>query len=81
MWAPYVNRTGSYAGVAFNTSSGDPDAGYDNTTPIRSPITGLWPGDGVTPHKGTVDGTHPSALIHAQIAADLQTKLPNLVGF
>ena len=81
VWAPYVNRTGPYAGVAFNTSNGDPDAGYDNTTPIRSPITGLWPSDGLTPHKGTVDGTHPSALIHAQIAADLQTKAARPGGF
>lgn len=80
-WLPYVMRTGSYAGQAFQASSGDPDAGYDSAAAVRSPVTGAWPTDGSTTKLNTVDGTHPSAAMHAQIAADLQPRLPQLLGF
>lgn len=52
-YAPYINRTGAYAGVPFDTASGDPDAGLDMYVACGG-VQGLYPS-----FDATQEGTHP----------------------
>lgn len=71
--ADYVMRRGPYAGVPFSDPN-DPSAGYDFYAAIGG-ANGLWPA------AGTADGTHPASSLFALAAADLQPRLPGLLGW
>jgi hypothetical protein len=80
---PFI-RAGS-----FNTSLGDPNAGYDLYNAIYDGATAAgatditdtyWPTNGVA-RAFNQDSTHPTSLVHAYVAADLQPRLPALLGF
>lgn len=81
-YAPYVMRTGSYAGVPFDRSVGDPDAGWDMYTALGA-VEGFH-----ATLMSSLEGRHPlgrgngqTSPAVANAAADLQPKLSALLGF
>lgn len=76
----YLRRTGAYAGTVFSGLQ-DPDGYWDLLSDLGAAADIKWPVDGVTTNYGTVDGTHPSAVLCAKAAAALTPKLPGLIGF
>lgn len=74
-YAPYINRTGAYAGVPFDTAAGDPDAGLDMAAAVGA-VQGLYPS-----FDSTQEGTHTLGTNSSGVSntAYMQTVVANVV--
>lgn len=74
-YADYLMRRGAYAGIPFSGPY-EPDAAWDHFAAIGASVADFkWPAG------GTTDGTHPVPALAVTAAADLQPRLPALIGF
>lgn len=81
-WAPYVLRTGAYAGVPFDRSVGDPDTGWDLYAACGG-VQGIYASldqtqEGTHPLGNNTSGTSNLSFM-VSIATSLSSSLPTLL--